>query len=234
MEVRLVADHRAACDRVGLGVRRELSDDRAGESVISGRVRRRRPPRPALTAPSPALPASWSFEGLGERGAGGFLVTDRAVGDVRGDQRLGREVVHLAGKAAGELVDQADRVAGEQGVGAVGELQMVRDVIAGLLEVLPVNQIAQRDPLIQRREHGLPQPRTQRWLAEQHARKLARVHLRVDGHPQLLELLGAQQVTFVQDEHDAAAALCFLGLEHLLAISDQRRGVKPRDVATPG
>ena len=52
LEERLVAEHRAARDeelgedrdRVRLGVRREPLDDRAGQSVIGGRVRRCRPP----------------------------------------------------------------------------------------------------------------------------------------------------------------------------------------------
>ena len=52
LEERLVADHRAARDqqlgedrdRVGLRVRRELSDDRAEQAVVGGRVRRCRPP----------------------------------------------------------------------------------------------------------------------------------------------------------------------------------------------
>ena len=118
LEERLVADHRAARDqqlgedrdRVRLGVRRELLDDRAGQPVIGGRVRRRRPPVRRPGVPASAWTAPWSFGRLGERGASGFLVADRAVGDIGGDQRLGREVVHLPGEAARELVDQPDRV----------------------------------------------------------------------------------------------------------------------------
>ena len=154
-------------------------------------------------------------------GASRFLVTDRAVGDIGGDQCLGREVVHLARQAAGELVDQPDRVIIEERVGTAGELQMVREVIAGLLEVHPVDRVAQRDPLIQRGERRLPQPPAERRLAEQHAReRRARVHLAVGQHPQLLELLGAQQMTLVQDEHNPAAAFGLLGLEHLLGLGD--------------
>ena len=69
LEEGAVADHRAARDqqlgedrdRVRLGVRREPLDDRAGQSVIGGRVRRCRPPVRRPGAPSPAWTASWSF-----------------------------------------------------------------------------------------------------------------------------------------------------------------------------
>ena len=37
-------------------------------------------------------------------------------------------------------------------------------------------------------------------------------------------------MALVENEHDPTAALGFLGLEHLLGLGDQRRGVKPRGV----
>jgi hypothetical protein len=37
-------------------------------------------------------------------------------------------------------------------------------------------------------------------------------------------------VTLVQDEHDPAAALSLLGLQRVLRLRDQRRGVKARGV----
>ena len=38
-------------------------------------------------------------------------------------------------------------------------------------------------------------------------------------------------MALVEDEHDPTAALGLLGLQHLLGLGDQRRGVKPGGVA---
>ena len=87
-------------------------------------------------------------------------------------------------------MDQRDRIITEQLVGAAGELDVVRDVLAGLLEIHPVDRAPQRDPLIERGEHALAQLATQGRLAEQQAReRRAGVHLGVRQHPQLLQLL---------------------------------------------
>jgi hypothetical protein len=61
--------------------------------------------------------AGRSFGGdLSDRDPGGGLVHDRLLLCERGDQRGDGEVVDLAGQPAGYLMDQADRVVGEQGV----------------------------------------------------------------------------------------------------------------------
>lgn len=48
--------------------------------------------------------------------AGGFLVDDRRFGGEGGGQGLHGKVVGRAGVAAGGVVDDGDRVVGEQGV----------------------------------------------------------------------------------------------------------------------
>ena len=64
--------------------------------------------------------------------AGGFLVDDRCFGGERGGQCVHGEVVDRSGVAAGGVVDQGDRVVGEQGVGAAGDLGVVADVVGGV------------------------------------------------------------------------------------------------------
>ena len=125
-------------------------------------------------------------------------------------------------------MDQRDRVIAEERVGAAGELDVMGDVGAGLLQVHPVDRAAQRDPLIQRREHALAQLATQRRLAEQQTReRRARVHLGVRQHPQLFELLDRQHVRLIQDENHGLAALGGLRGEQLGRLRDQRRPVEP-------
>src|SRR5664279_4330696 len=67
-----------------------------------------------------------SFSGdLGDGGAGAGLIDDGFVGGVGGDEGLDREVVHRSREAAGDLVDQGERVVAEQGVGAAGQREVV-------------------------------------------------------------------------------------------------------------
>src|SRR5262245_11954888 len=78
------------------------------------------------------------------------------------NQRLDGEVVDRAGHAAGLLVDEGDRVVGEQGVGeqgvgAAGEGEVVAQVAAGLLEGHAVELVAQRDALAERGGAAEPQ-----------------------------------------------------------------------------
>ena len=68
----------------------------------------------------------WSFcRHLGHGGAGGAFVDDGLALDERGEQRLARQVIDHSGIAAAGLVDQRDRVVGEQRVGAAGEFEVV-------------------------------------------------------------------------------------------------------------
>ena len=67
-----------------------------------------------------------------------YLVDDGLVGGECGDEGLDGEVVDRAGQPAGDLVDQGDRVVGEQGVGASGEFEVVGEIALGLGVVMPV------------------------------------------------------------------------------------------------
>jgi hypothetical protein len=49
------------------------------------------------------------------------MIDDGLVVGERGDERLDGEVVDGSGQAAGDLVDEGERVVGEQGVGPAGE-----------------------------------------------------------------------------------------------------------------
>jgi hypothetical protein len=105
---------------------------------------------------------------------------------------------------------------------------VVRDVLAGLFQIHPIDRAAQRDPLIERGEHALAQLAAQRWLAQQQTGEGGtRVHLGVGQHPKLFELLCGEEVRLVQDEHDGLAALGGLGGKQLGRLRDQRRAVEP-------
>ena len=55
----------------------------------------------------------------------------------RGSQRVDREVVDGAGVTAGGVVDQPDRIFGEQGVGPPGDLAVMADVVGGVGALIP-------------------------------------------------------------------------------------------------
>ena len=155
-------------DRVGLGVRRDRCDDLAEALVVDGRGWRRGPARRRRERGIGRLrvlgrrvaAARGSFGGdLGDRGAGGRLVDDRLLLCERGDQRGDGEVVDQARQAAGDLVDERDRVVAEQRVRAAGEREVVRDVAGRLGGVEAGDRVADRDPLIQRGERAPPSRR---------------------------------------------------------------------------
>ena len=63
-------------------------------------------------------------------------------------------------------MDQRDRVIGEQGVRAAREREVVLHIARRLRGGEAADRVADRDPLIQRGEHALAQPVTQRRLTE--------------------------------------------------------------------
>ena len=96
------------------------------------------------------------------------------------------------------------------------------------LQIHPVDRAAQRDPLIESGEDALAQPATQGRLTEQQTgERRPGVHLGVRQHPQLFELLGREQMRFVQDDDHGLATLGSLGGEQLSRLWDQRRPVEP-------
>ena len=86
---------------------------------------------------------------FGDGDAGGFLVDDRRFRGEGGGQGVHGEVVDRSGVAAGGVVDDGDRVVGEQGVGAAGDLDVVGDLVGGVGRVHPGDGVAHRDALIE-------------------------------------------------------------------------------------
>jgi transposase, IS5 family len=84
---------------------------------------------------------------FGDRCAGGGFVDDGLFGGERGHQGLQRKVVHRARIAAAGLVGQRDRVVGEQGVVAPGQLVVAQVVLLTELLKLP-DELARVDALL--------------------------------------------------------------------------------------
>src|SRR5665811_2089704 len=71
----------------------------------------------------------WSFcRDFGDGGSGRGFVDDGFAGGERGDEGLDGEVVDRSGDASADLMDQGDRVVGEQHVGAASQCEVVADV----------------------------------------------------------------------------------------------------------
>ena len=76
----------------------------------------------------------WSFcRHFGDGGSCAALVDDGFAFGEGGDEGLAGEIVDHSWVSAAGLVDQRDRVIGEQGVGAAGEFEVVFDVAGGLV-----------------------------------------------------------------------------------------------------
>ena len=132
-------------------------------------------------------------------------------------------------------MDQPDRVITEERVRAASEREVVLHVAGCLLRVQAGDRVADRDPLIQRDERGLPELAPQRRLPEQQQAErggLVHPHVRQAADP--LKALGIQEVGFVDDDHDLLAALGALGRQQLLGLGDQRGVMKPRGAAQCG
>ena len=75
--------------------------------------------------------------GFGDGDTCCFLVDDGVIGGEGGGQRMQSEVVDRAGVTAGGVVDQPDRVPGEQGVGPSGDFAMMPYVVGGVGGAIP-------------------------------------------------------------------------------------------------
>lgn len=105
--------------------------------------------------------------GFGDGDAGGFLVDDRGFRGERGGQCVHGEVVDRSGVAAGGVVDQGDRVVGEKGVSAPGDLGVVADVVGGVGRVHAGDGVAHGDALIQCRQDTQAEAVAQGGLADE-------------------------------------------------------------------
>ena len=104
---------------------------------------------------------------FGDGDAGGLLVDDRGLcGECRG-QGVHGEVVHRSGVAAGGVVNQRDRIIGEQRIGPAGDLGVMGDVVGGIGWCYSGQRVADRDPLIERCEDTETQPMPQVGLSDQ-------------------------------------------------------------------
>ena len=107
-----------------------------------------------------------------------------------------------------DLVDQADRVVGEQCVRAARERQMVLHVAVGLLRVQTGDRVAHTDPLVQRRERALAQTATKRGLPEQQQTERGDlIHPHIRQTADALKALSIEEMRFIDDHHDVLATL---------------------------
>src|SRR6266571_5603751 len=152
---------------------------------------------------------------LGDRGAGGGLVGDGVPGRAGRDERGDAEVVDGAGKAPAGVVDEGDRVVGEQGVAAAaGQGEVVADVAGGLLAGHAVEVGAQAGALIEGGQDAEGEPGAQGGLADEQGGEAGRgVEVVAGEHADRLELRRAELVSLLQDQDGGAAALGGFGGE---------------------
>jgi hypothetical protein len=133
-----------------------------------------------------------------------------------GHQRSGAGVVQGAGQPAGDPVQPGDRVIGEDGVFAAGELEVVAQVGGGLGEVHRLDRESRGYPLVEGGERAHAQLAVQRGLpGEDGGERAGRVHVGVQHEPQLFQLVRLGQVSFVQDHYDPPVPFCGFGGEQV-------------------
>ena len=76
-------------------------------------------------------------------------------------------LIHCSRISAGGVVDQRDRVIGEQRIGPAGDLGVMADVVGGIGWCHSGQRVADRDPLIERCEDTEAQPMPQGGLSDQ-------------------------------------------------------------------
>jgi hypothetical protein len=100
-------------------------------------------------------------------------------------------------------VEAGQGVVGEEGVGPADEREMVAQVAGRLGGIHGSELVTGRDALVESGEDALPQAAHERGLAhEEQGEAGPGVHLGAGEEADLLELLGAKQVRFVDDEDD--------------------------------
>lgn len=173
--------------------------------------------------------------GFGDRDAGCFLIDEGFVAGECCGQRVQGEVVDGSGVAARRVVDDGDRVSGEQGVAAAGDLQVVGDVVAGLLVAHPGQGVSHGDALVERGEHAQPEALPQGGLTDQEgSERRTGVHVVVREHPDRFELGIVQQVGLVEDDHGGTSAFGVFGGQRISGLRGQGRGVERGDVSERG
>src|SRR5262249_971335 len=162
------------------------------------------------------------------------------VGDgfVRGecwDESLDGDVVDGSGQPAGAFVDERCGVIGKERVGPPGEGEVVSQVAAGLVEGHPGQVRFDRDALVERGEHAELEHVPQGGLADEQAGEGGGgVDVEVGQHAQGLELVGGQQVGFVEDQDGDTASFGVFGGEGLGGLWEQGAGVEAGRVAQAG
>lgn len=129
---------------------------------------------------------------------GGRFIDDGLVGGEGGDEGLERKVVDRARITPAGLMNERDRVVGEQRVVAPGRRQVVAQVAAGLGVGHGWHCVAQPDALVERGEHAEFHPPPQGGLAdEQTGERAGGVEVMTCQEPQRFQLVVAEQVRFV-------------------------------------
>jgi hypothetical protein len=160
---------------------------------------------------------------FGDGGAGGGFINDCLVGCERGDEGLQREVVDRARITPAGLMNERDRVVGEQRVVAPGQRQVVTQVATGLLVGHRLHRVAQPDALVERGEHAEFHPPPQGGLADEQARERARrVEVMICQEPQRFQLVIAEQVRLLDDHDGGASPFSVFGGERVGGLWSQR------------
>ena len=132
-------------------------------------------------------------------------------------------------------MDQADCVVGEQGVGSAGEFEVMGDVVAGLGWGEWWHGEAERDSLVERGEHAELDPPPEGGLSDEQTRERGSgVEFAVGQEPDFFELVGGEEVGFVDRGDDAFTSFVFFGGEQVNGLWDQRRFVESGDTAERG
>ena len=116
------------------------------------------------------------------------------------------EVVDLAGDALGVVVDERDEAIGEDGVLAAGNAEVVFDVGGSFLEVEGFEVVADGDTLMEGFVGSEAELVSQVGLTEQNkGDEGGGVHVVIEEEAELVEDVGGQEVSFVDDQQGIAS-----------------------------
>jgi len=89
--------------------------------------------------------------------------------------------------------------------------------------------------LVQRGHGPLVQPSPQGWLTyEDHRSGGTTIHVRVRDHPQVLELVGVEEVTFVDNQEHPPSPFALGASQGVSGLGDKRSTMEPRCAAQGG
>jgi hypothetical protein len=163
---------------------------------------------------------------------GGGLIDDGFILSEGGDESLDGEVIKGARETLGSLVKEGDGVVAEEVVFATGEIEVVADISGRFGQIHTFEVDAESDALVEGGEDALTEAAAESGLPdEEHGGGGAGVHVGVEEHTEILEVMGCHKVSFVNDENDAAAALGFSQSQGLSSLVKELKAVEERVAA---